>query len=263
MELIKVNNIHKSFKGSATKALDDISFSVNAGEFFCLLGPDAAGKTTLLRILAAIMSFDGGVVEIMNKKIPQEIANIQHLIGYMPQKFGLYEDLSVIENIELNADLRGIFGDERKEQIKYLLEKTNLKNYTTRLAGKLSGGMKQKLALACTLVAKPKILLLDEVSFGVDPISRGNLMEIVRSLRTKETVVVWSTTYLDEAHDADKILLINQGKSVFLGKPQDFIAESSGKNFLLSAKNKSDRRENLNYLLKSEKIIDEIGRAHV
>ena len=183
--LITVSNLTKTFEGSSVNALNDINFSVKEGEFFCLLGPDAAGKTTLMRILASILSFNSGLVEILDKKIPQEISQIQHLVGYMPQKFGLYEDLSVLENLDLNADLRGIFGKEKKQQIEILLEKTNLKNFSERLAGRLSGGMKQKLALACTLIAKPKILLLDEVSVGVDPISRQDLIAIVKDLSSE------------------------------------------------------------------------------
>ncbi len=258
--LITVSNLTKTFKGSTTKALDDINFNVKEGEFFCLLGPDAAGKTTLMRILASILSFNSGLVEILNKKIPQEISEIQHLIGYMPQKFGIYEDLSILENLDLNADLRGIFGEEKKQQIEILLERTNLKNFSTRLAGKLSGGMKQKLALACTLIAKPKILLLDEVSVGVDPISRQDLIAIVKDLSSSGTAVVWSTTYLDEAEEhADKMLLINEGKQMFFGNPQDFISRTQGRNFLLSAKNQnSNRRDNLNKILHLDGVNDAV-----
>ena len=127
--LVTVSNLNKTFLGSNSKALDDINFEVKEGEFFCLLGPDAAGKTTLLRIIASILKYDSGAVKILNKKIPQEISEIQHLIGYAPQKFGLYEDLTVLENLDLNADLRGIAGAEKDEQITKLLAKTNLKNF--------------------------------------------------------------------------------------------------------------------------------------
>jgi len=258
--LVTVSNLNKTFLGSNSKALDDINFEVKEGEFFCLLGPDAAGKTTLLRIIASILKYDSGAVEILNKKIPQEISEIQHLIGYAPQKFGLYEDLTVLENLDLNADLRGIAGAEKDEQITKLLAKTNLKNFTDRLAGNLSGGMKQKLALACTLIAKPKILLLDEVSVGVDPISRQDLIGIVKDLIGHGTAVIWSTTYLDEAEQhANKMLLINEGRQVFFGNPQDFIARTAGRNFLLKAKNSaSNRRENLNQILQSEGIEDAV-----
>ena len=258
--LITVSNLTKTFEGSSVNALNDINFSVKEGEFFCLLGPDAAGKTTLMRILASILSFNSGLVEILDKKIPQEISQIQHLLGYMPQKFGLYEDLSVLENLDLNADLRGIFGKEKKQQIEILLEKTNLKNFSERLAGRLSGGMKQKLALACTLIAKPKILLLDEVSVGVDPISRQDLIAIVKDLSSSGTAVIWSTTYLDEAQEhADKMLLINEGKQMFFGDPKDFISRTQGRNFLLSPKNKdSNRRDNLNKILHLEGVNDAV-----
>lgn len=256
--LIEVSNLSKKFKGSSSKALNNINFTVNAGDFFCVIGPDAAGKTTLMRIMASILSYDDGSVKILDKKIPLEIGKIQHEIGYMPQKFGLYEDLSVLENLNLNCDLRGVFEKEREAQIEKLLTATNLKNFTSRLAGNLSGGMKQKLALACTLIAKPKILLLDEVSVGVDPISRHELIAIIRNLATEGTAIVWSTTYLDEAEKyADKILLINEGNQLFFGNPKDFSAKSQGRSFLLSPKNKlSNRRENLRNIVKLDGIKD-------
>ncbi|MDX2083520.1 MAG: ATP-binding cassette domain-containing protein [Rickettsiales bacterium] len=257
--LIKVSNLSKSFKGSKNKALEQINFSVDVGEFFCLCGPDAAGKTTLLRILASILSFNEGEIKILNKKIPQEIDQVQHEIGYMPQKFGLYEDLSVIENLNLNADLRGIHGIEKNQQIDLLLEKTNLKNFTKRFASNLSGGMKQKLALACTLISKPKILLLDEVSVGVDPISRQELIAIVKDLSAHGTSVIWSTTYLDEAQNADKMLLINEGRQVFFGQPQSFVARTQNRTFLLDALDKkSNRRHNLNEILQHQDVIDAV-----
>jgi ABC-2 type transport system ATP-binding protein len=257
-ELIKVSNLDKTFAGSKNKALDNINFAVNAGDFFCIIGPDAAGKTTLLRIMASILSYENGSVEILGKKIPSEIAEIQHEIGYMPQKFGLYEDLSIQENLELNCDLRGVFGNQRQERIRNLLEATNLKNFTSRLAGNLSGGMKQKLALACTLVANPKILLLDEVSVGVDPISRHELIEIIRNLASEGSAVIWSTTYLDEAEKyANKILLINEGKQIFSGFPNDLISKSKSHSFLLKPKIKdSNRRENLREILQTDGIKD-------
>lgn len=221
--LITVSNLSKSFKTSKNKALDNINFEVKAGDFFCVLGPDAAGKTTLLRLLAAVLKQDEGEIKILDKNIPQEIALVQNQISYMPQRFGLYEDLTALENLELNADLRGVFGEERNNSITKLLEKTSLKDFTARLAGNLSGGMKQKLALACTLLAKPKVLLLDEVSVGVDPISRHDLIAIIKDLAEEGSAIVWSTTYLDEAEKyANKMLLINEGKQIFFGAPQDF-----------------------------------------
>ncbi len=258
--VIKVVDLTKTFKGLSINALQDINFNVAAGDFFCVLGPDAAGKTSLLRILASVLSFNRGSIEILGKKIPQDIVQIQHLIGYMPQKFGLYEDLSVLENLSLYADLRGVKAQEKSQQIEFLLEATNLKNFTARLAGKLSGGMKQKLALACTLVARPKVLLLDEVSVGVDPISRQELISIVKNLnKSQETAVVWSTTYLDEAEQANNVLLINEGKQIFFGKPQDFISKTTGRTFLLEAKNQLiSKRNNLNDVLKTAGVIDAV-----
>jgi ABC-2 type transport system ATP-binding protein len=258
--MIEVKNLQKTFKNAPVKALDNINFKVEAGDFFCVIGADASGKTTLLRILASVLGFDAGEVKILNKKMPQEISLVQHLISYMPQKFGLYEDLSVLENLNLYADLRGVLASEKKLRINQLLQATNLKDFAARFAGKLSGGMKQKLSLACTLIARPKILLLDEVSVGVDPISRQDLISIVKNLSSDfGAAVVWSTTYLDEAKHANKVLLLNDGKQVFFGAPQDFIAQTDGRTFLLEAKNSSsNRRDNLNDVLQSQHIIDAV-----
>lgn len=257
--VIEVKNLIKTFKGANTNALENINFKIAAGDFFCVLGADAAGKTTLLRILASVLSFNSGSVEILGKEIPKDITEIQHLIGYMPQKFGLYEDLSVLENLDLYADLRGIVGEEKAQRMAMLLKVSNLKNFTDRPAGKLSGGMKQKLALICTLVSNPKILLLDEVSVGVDPISRQDLIGIVKNLSSQGTAVVWSTTYLDEAQFASNVLLINEGKQIFSGHPKDFIAKTTGRTFLLEAKDSaSNKRINLNNILQVEGVVDAV-----
>ncbi|MES2678195.1 MAG: ATP-binding cassette domain-containing protein [Pseudomonadota bacterium] len=257
--VIEVKNLVKTFQGANINALENINFKIAAGDFFCVLGADAAGKTTLLRILASVLSFNSGSVEILGKEIPKNISEIQHLIGYMPQKFGLYEDLSVLENLDLYADLRGIVGEEKAQRMAMLLEVSNLKNFTDRAAGKLSGGMKQKLALICTLVSNPKILLLDEVSVGVDPISRQDLIGIVKNLSSQGTAVVWSTTYLDEAQFASNVLLINEGKQIFSGQPEDFIAKTKGRTFLLEAKDSaSNKRINLNNILQVVGVVDAV-----
>lgn len=257
--LIKVENLTKKFKGAQVAALENINFEIAAGDFFCVVGPDAAGKTTLLRILASVLGFDSGNIEILGKKVPENIAEIQPLISYMPQKFGLYEDLSVLENLDLYADLRGVGMIEKTNQIQKLLEVISLKKFSDRLAGNLSGGMKQKLALACTLISSPKILLLDEVSVGVDPISRQDLIKIVQDLRSSGTAVVWSTTYMDEAENASNVLLINEGKQIFSGAPQEFIKRTSGRTFVLEARDKtSNKRVNLNKILQNDLVTDAV-----
>ncbi len=257
--VIEVKDLVKTFKGTNTNALENINFKIAAGDFFCVLGADAAGKTTLLRILASVLGFNSGLVEILGKQMPKDIAEVQHLIGYMPQKFGLYEDLSVLENLDLYADLRGIVGQEKAQRMAMLLEVSNLKNFTDRPAGKLSGGMKQKLALICTLVSNPKILLLDEVSVGVDPISRQDLIGIVKNLSSQGAAVVWSTTYLDEAEFASNVLLINEGKQIFSGPPEDFIAKTKDRTFLLEAKDSvSNKRINLSNILQIEGVVDAV-----
>jgi len=257
--VIEVKDLVKTFKGTNTNALENINFKIAAGDFFCVLGADAAGKTTLLRILSSVLGFNSGLVEILGKQMPKDIAEVQHLIGYMPQKFGLYEDLSVLENLDLYADLRGIVGQEKAQRVAMLLEVSNLKNFTDRPAGKLSGGMKQKLALICTLVSNPKILLLDEVSVGVDPISRQDLIGIVKNLSSQGAAVVWSTTYLDEAEFASNVLLINEGKQIFSGPPEDFIAKTKGRTFLLEPKDSaSNKRINLNNILQIKGVVDAV-----
>jgi len=154
-------------------------------------------------------------------------------LGYMPQKFGLYEDLTVQENLNLYADLRGVIGKERQQTNQQLLTFTDLTHFTDRLAGKLSGGMKQKLGLACTLIGKPKVLLLDEPGVGVDPIARRELWQMVHTLADEGMLILWSTSYLDEAEQCKEVLLLNQGKLLYSGEPQSLTQKMLGRSFLL------------------------------
>lgn len=255
--IINVNSLGKSFGSIA--ALEDINFSVKKGEFFGLIGADAAGKTTLLRIIAGIMDFNKGTVEVFQKDIVKETQKIQNDIGYMPQKFGLYEDLTVMENINLYASIKGS-SDLKKQQemIDRLLNATRLKDFTSRLAGALSGGMKQKLALCCTMLGNPKLLLLDEVSVGVDPLSRKELIGILLELIEEGTTVVWSTSFLDEAEICTNILLIHEGKKIFQGTPKSFKERTKNKVFLLEdiSSSKIQNRNTVLELLKFENISD-------
>jgi len=227
-DIVVVKNLSKTFKGEETPALSGITLNLRRGELAALVGPDGAGKTTFLRILCGLLNKNVGEVLIdgispfndgKNADKTGVSNNVKKIIGYMPQKFGLYEDLSVIENLNLFVTLNGALGEV--ETIDTLLEFAGLKDFKTRLAGNLSGGMKQKLGLCCTLISKPKLLLLDEPSVGVDPLSRLELMEIVKKLVTENGIsVIWSTSYLDEAEKFERVFLLSEGKKIYDGPPK-------------------------------------------
>ena len=202
-------------------ALDDVSIEVATGSLTALVGPDGAGKTTLLRLAAGLLVPDSGTFTVLGIDVVRDPQAVQDRISYMPQRFGLYDDLSVRENLDLYADLHGVPGPERTMRYKKLLEMTDLARFTSRPAGKLSGGMKQKLGLACTLVRSPELLLLDEPTVGVDPLSRRELWQIVQQLVDDEQLtVVLSTAYLDEAERCAQVFLMRQGQVLAQGSPQ-------------------------------------------
>ncbi|MCL1894291.1 MAG: ATP-binding cassette domain-containing protein [Holophagaceae bacterium] len=214
---IEAQNLTKQFQGQtgqSTIALNGISVVVQHGSITGLVGPDGAGKTTLLRLMAGLLQPTIGNIRVLGMEPFKDGDQLRIDIGYMPQKFGLYEDLSVIENLNLYADLRNVLGTERERLFAQLLAFTDLARFTKRYAGKLSGGMKQKLGLACTLLGTPKILLLDEPGVGVDPISRRELWRMVRELAGGGMTVLWSTSYLDEAELCDSVCLMSQGQIV-------------------------------------------------
>ena len=211
---VEIKNITKVF-GKIT-ALDDLSLNIEKGKITGLIGADGAGKTTLLRMIIGLLIPDKGKISTLGYNPVTQKDELTPHIGYMPQKFGLYEDLTVIENLILYADLKNV-----KHDFKKMLEFTNLEPFQDRLAGALSGGMKQKLGLACTLLGSPDFLLLDEPSVGVDPISRRDLMRMVRDMINPQTTVLWSTAYLDEAHSFDNVVVIDRGKVIYKGNPND------------------------------------------
>lgn len=253
-ELVRLADVTKRF-GDASPALDAVSGSILGGEITGLVGPDGAGKTTLVRLMTGLMLPDSGSVSVLGFTTARDPTAIHAAIGYMPQRFGLYEDLSVQENLDLYADLRGLPKHERAATFDELLTFTDLKRFTGRLAGKLSGGMKQKLGLACALLKKPRLLLLDEPGVGVDPISRRDLWTMVEDLTKEGIGVVWSTAYLDEAEACDGMLLLNQGKLMFAGKPADMTARVEGRVFRVSGVS-GRKRQVLAKLLDEEGIID-------
>ncbi len=226
---IELRGVTKEFDGA--RALHELDAEIQPGQLTGLVGPDGAGKTTLMRIMAALMSPTSGTVRVAGHDVATEASSIHSVVGYMPQRFGLYEDLSVLENLRLYAQLRGVDRDSAENEFEQLLRFTGLAPFTARLAGKLSGGMKQKLGLACALMSGPKILLLDEPSVGVDPVSRRDLWAMVHELSGEGMAVVWSTAYLDEAERCKAVLLLNQGKLEYSGEPHELTRRISGRSF--------------------------------
>lgn len=213
--MIQIEGLSKRFSSQQPFALHEIQATLPKGQIIGLIGPDGAGKTTLIRLLTKLLLPTCGKIT----------TPLGQTIGYMPQRFGLYEDLTVLENLELYGELRGIDLQEREAVFQSLLQFSGLSSFTGRLARDLSGGMKQKLGLACALLKKPKLLLLDEPTVGVDPISRRELWDMMRKILDPEMTIIWSTAYLDEAEKCDQILLLNEGKLLFFGKPRDFMGE--------------------------------------
>jgi ABC-2 type transport system ATP-binding protein len=195
--------------------LPDISAEFTSGQMIGVVGPDGSGKTTLMRLLATLLIPRSGTITIKGFDTVKDAEDIRSFMGYMPQRFGLYEDLTVMQNLSLYAELRGA-----KRDFDRLLSFTGLAPFTKRLAGNLSGGMKQKLGLACALIKTPELLLLDEPSVGVDPISRKELWKMTKELLDQGITVFWSTAYLDEAERCEQVLLLDQGKLLYKGTPE-------------------------------------------
>ena len=224
--VIRLQGVSKVFPDvppGTPPALSSLTADVPSGLVVGLVGPDAAGKTTLMRLLAGLLLPTSGSVEVLGR-VPGSEASDEavHDVGYMPQRFGLYEDLSVIDNLNLHAELRGLEGPARQTMFEKLLTFTALKPFTDRLAGKLSGGMKQKLGLACALLTTPRLLLLDEPGVGVDPLSRRELWKMVSELAVGGMSVLWSTAYMDEAERCAHVLMLDQGSLVYQGPPAGF-----------------------------------------
>lgn len=239
--VIQLNSLVKRFKGMDKPAVAPLNCTIRKGYVTGLVGPDGAGKTTLMRMLAGLLKPDEGSARVLGLDPIKDDGPLHAMLGYMPQKFGLYEDLTVMENLNLYADLRSVTGETREKTFARLLEFTSLGPFTDRLAGKLSGGMKQKLGLACTLVGEPKVLLLDEPGVGVDPISRRELWQMVHELAGDGMLILWSTSYLDEAEQCRDVLLMNEGELLYQGEPTTLTQSMAGRSFLLHSPQASNR----------------------
>ena len=247
------------------RALDGATLSVPRGTVTGLIGPDGAGKTTLMRLAAGLLRPDAGTIDVLGLDADRDALAVQATIGYMPQHFGLYEDLSVQENLDLYADLQGVAPGERAARYDELMHMTGLGPFTRRLAGRLSGGMKQKLGLACTLVHPPELLLLDEPTVGVDPVSRRELWAIVYRLVEQEGMtVLLSTAYLDEAERCAEVILLHEGHVLSHGPPAEFSAPLAGRTFAVDVPEGTGKRALQTRLAATPGVVDAvISREHV
>ena len=253
--LVIIDKLTKRFTPDAPAAIDGLTVRIKAGQVTGLVGPDGAGKTTLMRLMAGLMLPTEGTIMVCGFDSVREAKALHEAIGYMPQRFGLYEDLTVLENLTLYADLRGVVGDARVHTFEKLLAFTDLARFTERLARALSGGMKQKLGLACAMLRSPRLLLLDEPSVGVDPISRRELWRMVYALIEQGVGVVWSTAYLDEAENCAEVIVLNDGRVLFQGDPKTMTAGVEGRVFQIRGPT-GDKRALLAAALTRPEIID-------
>lgn len=219
MSIIEINNLSKSY--GKTKALDNVSFNVERGELFGLIGPDGAGKTTLFRLLTTLLTPDEGSATVDGRDIVKDYLNIRSAVGYMPGRFSLYPDLTVEENLEFFAALFGVTLKESYDLIAPIYRQ--IESFRKRRAGKLSGGMKQKLALSCALIHRPDVLFLDEPTTGVDAVSRREFWDMLSQLKTQGITILVSTPYMDEASRCDRIALCNEGHILGVNTPQNFV----------------------------------------
>lgn len=232
--MIKINSISKSY--TETKALNEINFNVNKNELFGLIGPDGAGKTTLFRILTTLLIADSGTASLNGLNVIDDYKNIREIIGYMPGRFSLYQDLSVEENLNFFATVFNTTIDENYDLIADIYKQ--IEPFKNRLAKQLSGGMKQKLALSCALIHKPKILILDEPTTGVDAVSRVEFWEILKSLQQKDITILVSTPYMDEAALCDRVALLQKGEILTIDTPNNITKQFPKKLLAINAQNK-------------------------
>lgn len=264
--VLAADHLRKSFavkKGAPEqRALDDVCLEAHGGRVTGLVGADGAGKTTLIRIAAGLLVPTSGTMTVLGLDSTRQSLEIQRQVGYMPQKFGLYQDLSVAENMALYADLQGVPGDERPRRFERLLRMTDLAKFTRRRAGALSGGMKQKLGLACALIKSPRMLLLDEPTVGVDPVSRRELWKIVYELVEEEGIgVLLSTAYLDEAERCHQVVLLHEGRKLDEGTPRKFKEMIRGRVALVAPPGQVKPRRIQNRLADQKGVVDATIRS--
>ena len=258
---LRLDHVRKSFRresGESVLALDGITFCLRQGGLAAVVGPDGAGKTTLIRLLGGLMKADAGIVNVLGIDAAKDSQTIQSRISYMPQQFGLYEDLTVRENLDLYSDMHGVTADNRRTQYARLMSMTGLDPFQKRLAGQLSGGMKQKLGLACTLVRSPELLLLDEPTVGVDPLSRRELWEIIRQLIKEGLTVLLSSSDPDEAETCDCVLVLNAGKKLMDAPPAEVSRLALGRTFLAQPPEGTKARDFQARLLDDPNVIDAV-----
>ncbi len=261
---ITLQSVSRFEKGAQDAILKSVSADLREGRLIALVGADGSGKTTLMRVMAGLLKPQKGTVRIFGEELYSEhLSKLQSFCGYMPQQFGLYTDLSVEENLTLYADLFGLSGLDRKERFAELLSMTGLTDFTARPAGKLSGGMKQKLGLACALLNRPKILLLDEPSVGVDPLSRRELWAILKkNVQSGAMTVVVATTYMDEASLCDDVLIVENGEVVLHNTPEAIASLAEGLSFNVNiAKGRRVRDVQAQLLDDTDLVLDAVPRA--
>lgn len=261
MPVVEIENLHKAFNGLI--ALDGVNLHVDQGEVFCLLGPDGAGKTTLLRILAGVMISDAGSLKIFDKDVAADPEAAKPFIGYLSQRFSLYPNLTVAENIDFYARLFGIKFSRARERKDRLLEFSRLGPYSNRLARHLSGGMKQKLALSCALIHTPKLLILDEPTTGVDPISRREFWKILYDLVAEGITIIFASPYMDEAERANRVALLYKGKIIACDTPDNFRARYNYNLIELITDDNRQAREILQDRFKRDNVVFFGDKLHI
>lgn len=241
MQPVIIQHVRKSYRD--VQALKDLSFDVEQGELFGVIGPDGAGKTSLFRILTTLLKPDSGSVEVLGLDVVKEYRKIRPLLGYMPGRFSLYQDLTVRENIDFFASVFGTTLKENYDLVEPIY--SQLEKFESRLAGDLSGGMKQKLALSCSLIHKPKLLILDEPTTGVDAVSRQEFWDILHHLTAQDITIIASTPYMDEAEQCDRVALMDEGKILKIDTPARVVSSFQKPLLAVKASNRYELLKNL------------------
>ncbi len=243
MSSVQVSHLNKTY--GSLHAVKDFSFSASGGEILALVGPDGAGKTSIFRAICGLIDYDSGEIKIAGYDSSREFEKIKPLLGYMPQTFSLYPDLSVEENLNFYAGIFGLKRPQFNEKKKLLYQFSGLELFHDRRAAALSGGMKQKLALSCALIHDPSVLMLDEPTTGVDPLSRQQFWDILKRLRKDGSTILVSTPYMDEVALSDRAILVHQGTKLAEGTPDELIRQFSGRVYLAKVQPTTERMEKL------------------